>query len=66
MTKIIYLLHSTKLVKENFEVGDTEEPAFTKGTYKEEEISYVANLDSGYLKKKRRKSRMWQANKKLK
>ena len=58
MTKIIYLLHSTKLVKENFEVGDTEEPAFTKGTYKKEEISYVANLDSGYLKKKRRKSRM--------
>ena len=59
MTKIISLLHSTKLVKENFEVGDTEEPAFTKGTCKDEKISYVAKLDSGYFKKYSRKSRMW-------
>lgn len=59
MTKIISLLHSTKLVKENFEVGDTEESAFTKGTCKDEKISYVAKLDSGYFKKNSRKSRMW-------
>ena len=48
MTKRISLIHSTKLVEKNLEVGNEEGPVFTKGVYKGKK--YVANLDSGYLK----------------
>ena len=34
MTKRISLLHSTKLIKGELEVGDKEEPVFTKEIYK--------------------------------